>query len=168
MRFLVFVLSASIAPAQYAGGQACKICHAAKFESQSKTGHARALAVAPPGSPGHWAFGAGAKAITYVSRAGPDAYIEHGSSYYPATKSMAATPGHSGGADLRFRTFDSAATALRCFQCHSTGTPILEAEGTIQPSELGVRCESCHGPGSAHVKLGGAPGTIRNPNELTA
>src|SRR5258707_9220418 len=167
----VFLLLAPVTPiatAQYVGSQACKACHAAKFESQSKTGHTRALSLAPAGSPGHWAFGASLKAITYVSQSGQDAYVEHGLSYYPATKSMAPTPGHSGGADLRFRTFDAAATALRCFQCHSTGTPILAAGDTIQPSELGVRCESCHGPGAAHVKAGGAQGTIRNPKELSA
>src|SRR5260370_14574354 len=144
MRLLVFVLAASIAPAQYAGGQACKICHAAKFESQSKTGHARALAVAPPGSPGHWAFGAGAKAITYVSQADPDAYIEHALSYYPATKSMASTPGHSSPADLRFRTFDISAPALRCFQCHSTRTAHLPPANTITHAQLCVRSESFH------------------------
>src|SRR5260221_9656936 len=157
-----------IATPQYVGSQACKACHAAKFESQSKTGHARALALAPPGGPGHWAFGAGAKAITYVSQADRDAYTEHGLSYYPATKSMAPTPGHSKGEDLRFRNFDSTATALRCFQCHSTGTLALGAANDIAPSELGVRCESCHGPGADHIKTGGARGTIRNPKQLNA
>src|SRR6266446_10801654 len=78
----------SIATAQYVGSQACKLCHAAKFESQSKTGHARALALAPSGSPGHWAFGAGAKATTYVSQADEESYIEHGLTYYASTKSM--------------------------------------------------------------------------------
>src|SRR5262249_30184489 len=138
-----------------------------KFESQSKSGHARSLARAPAGSPGQWAFGAGAKAITYVSQAGSE-YVEHGSSYYPATRSMAPTPGHAGGADLRFRTLDPTATALRGFQCHSTGPPALAAGDIIQPAELGVRCESCHGPGAAHVKAGGGRGTIRNPAQLSA
>src|SRR6266478_131606 len=167
----VFLLLAPVAPIaaqQFVGSQTCKACHAAKVESQSKSGHARALALAPPDSPGHWAFGAGATAITYVSQAGQDAYIEHGLSYYPATKSMAPTPGHSNGSDLRFRTFDPTATALRCSQCHSTGTLVLAAGDTIQPTELGVRCESCHGPGGAHVKAGGARGTIRNPKQLNA
>src|SRR5262245_41387360 len=113
--------AASIATPQYVGSQTCKVCHAATFESQSKSGHARALAPAPPGSPGQWAFGAGVQAITYVSQ-DQDSYIEHGLSYYPAKKSMVPTPGHSKGEDLRFRTFDATATALRCFQCHSTGT----------------------------------------------
>ncbi len=90
---LLIIIVTPIATAQYAGSQACKGCHAAKFESQSKTAHARALALAPPGSPGHWAFGAGAKAITYVSQADQDAYVEHGLIYYPRTKTMAPTPG---------------------------------------------------------------------------
>src|SRR5216684_7265465 len=147
---ILSLVSCSAGFAQYVRSEACRSCHPAKFETQSKTGHARALALAPPGSPGYWAFGAGAKAITYVSQADQDAYIEHGLSYYPATKSMAPTPGHGNGADIRFRTFDSTATALRCFQCHSTGTLTLAAADSIQPTELGVRCESCHGPGAAH------------------
>lgn len=151
---------------QYVGSAACKACHPTKFESQSKTGHAHALALAPPGSPGHWAFGAGAKAITYVSQADKEWYVEHGLSYYPPAKSSGPTPGHSDGKDIRFRTFDSAATPLRCFGCHSTGTLRLGPDLGIEPSEPGVHCESCHGPGSPHLKAHGAKGTIRNPKQL--
>lgn len=169
VRHAVWLLlsAASIATPQYVGSQACKVCHIAAFESQSRSEHARALSVAPSGSPNKWAFGAGAKAITYVSQDG-DSYIEHGLSYYTATKSTAPTPGHRNGEDLRFRTFDSTATALRCFQCHSTGTPTLGAAQDIAPGELGVRCESCHGPGARHANSGGARGTIRNPKLLNA
>src|SRR5437667_4916801 len=106
----------SIATAQYVGSQACKLCHAAKFESQSKTGHARALALAPAGSPGHWAFGAGEKAITYVDQTSEDTVVEHGLSYYAATRSMSLTPGHETPADIVYRTFDPVGTALRCFR----------------------------------------------------
>ena len=165
---LPFLLFAAIAPAQYVGSKACRDCHAAQFESQSRTGHAKALAVAAPGSPGHWAFGAGAKAVTYVSQADSEWYVERGESYYPATKSLAPTPGHATGEDIRFRTFDPAATTLRCFSCHSTGSLRLGAGDRIEPGELGVRCESCHGPGAAHVKAPGVKGTIRNPKRLNA
>lgn len=151
--------------AQYVRSEACRSCHPAKSETQSKTGHARALAVAPAGSPGHWAFGAGEKAITYVSQVDEDWYIEHGLSYYPAKKAMGLTPGHSNSEGRRYRTFEAVATALRCFRCHSTGVPSLGPGQTIQPFELGVQCESCHGPGGAHVK---SAGTIRNPGKLTA
>jgi Doubled CXXCH motif (Paired_CXXCH_1) len=59
-------------------------------------------------------------------------------------------------------------TALRCFRCHSTGPVNLAAGYIIQPSEPGVRCESCHGPGAAHVQANGAPGAIQNPKRLKA
>ncbi len=79
---------------------------------------------------------------------------------------MALTPGHANSEGLRCRTFDPVTSILRCFQCHSTGALRLDAALKAQPSELGVHCESCHGPGAAHVKSQGAKGTIRNPGKL--
>jgi hypothetical protein len=165
---ILALLLATGAYGQYAGSGACKPCHPAQAATQSKSGHARSLARAPAGSPGQWAFGAGEQAITYVSRIDEDWYIEHGLSYYSKTKSMALTPGHTTLAGVKYRTFDPAADILHCFQCHSTGPLKLGPGQEIQPSELSVRCESCHGPGAAHVKANGAPGTIQNPKRLTA
>ena len=162
---ILSLVSCSAGFTQYVRSEACRSCHPAKFETQSKTGHAHALALAPAGSPGHWAFGAGEKAITYVSQIDEDWYVEHGLSYYPAKKAMGLTPGHNNSEGRRYRTFEAVATTLRCFRCHSTGVPSLGSGGTIQPFELGVRCESCHGLGSAHVK---SAGTIRNPGKLSA
>lgn len=153
--------------ADYTGSKACQSCHADKYLAQSKTGHARALAVAPAGSPGYWAFGAGAKAITYVSQRDEDWYIEYGRSYYASIKAMAPTPGHSHGEDFQIRTFDPSSPVLRCFRCHSTGPIRLGDRYSVQPSEPGVHCESCHGPGSAHVKTG-ARADIGNPKRLSA
>lgn len=154
--------------AQYAGSTACRGCHPAQFDSQSRTGHARALALAPAGSPGHWAFGAGLKATTYVSQIDRDSYMEHGLSYYASTRSLALTPGHKNTAGVRYPTFDAEATTLKCFGCHSTGPLSLGPGDAIQPSEPGVHCESCHGPGANHVRTDGAPGTILNPKLLNA
>jgi len=162
------LLAAPVLPAQYVGSQVCQGCHPANFQSQSKTAHARALAPAPAGSPGQWAFGAGQKAITYVSQTSQDTVAEHGLSYYADTKSMGVTPGHASNSDLVYRTFDPVGTALRCFRCHSTGPVNLAAGEKIEPSEPGIRCEACHGPGGAHVKAEGAPGTIQNPKRLKA
>src|SRR5882672_1941899 len=134
---LMLLAVAPMAAPQYVGSQACKACHAAKFESQSKTGHARALALAPAGSPGQWAFGAGAKAITYVSQAGPEAYVEHGKTYYPLLKAMGPTPGHKSTEDVGYATFDPVGSITRCFRCHSTGQPTLGAGYAIQPAEAG-------------------------------
>ena len=150
---------------QYVGQQVCVRCHPDKVGQQRQTAHAHALAPAPKGSPGQWAFGAGTKAITYVSQADHDSYIEHGLSYYPARKAMGVTPGHTSSDDRRYRTFDPLATALRCFRCHSTGPLNLGSGHQIEPSELGVTCESCHGMGGDHAERGGA---ILNPKRLSA
>src|SRR5260370_28048654 len=161
---MLALLFAAVAMGQYAGSEVCKPCHPAQFGAQLKTGHARALARAPAGSAGQWAFGAGEQAITYVSQLDQDWYIEHGLSYYSKSRTMALTPGHSSPGGVRYRTFDPAGDILHCFQCHSTGPLALGAGQKIEPSELGVRCESCHGPGAAHATANGAPGTIDNPN----
>src|ERR1700689_2373041 len=106
MRQLAMVLASAAALAgQYIGSDACRACHAAKFESQSKSGHARALAPAkpdspPPGNKAQWAFGAGEKATTWVSQTGEETIAEHGLSYYAATKSLGLTPGHTTSTDV--------------------------------------------------------------------
>ena len=165
---ILVLFFAGRAMGQYAGSEACRACHPSQFAAQSKTAHARALAAAAEGAPGQWAFGAGEQAITYVSQLDEEWYIEHGLSYYAKTKSMALTPGHTSPGGVRYRIFDPAADILHCFQCHSTGPLALGAGGKIQPSEPGVRCESCHGAGAAHVKASGARAAIQNPGRLTA
>ncbi len=156
----------------YIGSVACHGCHAERFESQSKSEHAhalrRAVATDPgPGSHAQWAIGAGLKATTWVSQTGEETIAEHGLTWYAATKSLAITPGHANSTDLVYRTFDSVATGLRCFRCHSTGPITLAAGFQVQPSEPGVHCEACHGPGRAHAESGGS-GAIQNPKRLTA
>jgi tetratricopeptide (TPR) repeat protein len=156
----------------YVGSASCGRCHAAQYESQSKTAHAHALRRAQaadpgPGSHAQWAFGAGVKATTWVSQTGHDAIVEHGLSYYAATKSVALTPGHTTSADRVYRTFDPVATALLCFRCHSTGPLTLAAGFRVQPGEPGIHCEACHGPGRAHAESGGRA-AIQNPKRFTA
>jgi hypothetical protein len=165
-------LAGQNAASGYIGSAVCGQCHASQFGSQSKTGHAHALRRAQPTDPGpgahaQWAFGAGAKATTWVSQTAEEAITEHGLTYYAATKSLAPTPGHATSADRVYGAFDPVATALRCFRCHSTGPVTLAANFRVQPSEPGVRCESCHGPGRAHAESGGAA-QIQNPKRLTA
>jgi tetratricopeptide (TPR) repeat protein len=156
----------------YVGSAACHNCHAARFESQSNTAHAHALRRAQPVDPGpggraQWAFGAGIKATTWVSQTSEETIAEHGLSYYTATRSLALTPGHATNADSVYRTFDPVESALRCFRCHSTGPVTLAANFQVQPSEPGVHCESCHGPGRAHVESAGTQ-TIQNPRRFTS
>jgi hypothetical protein len=151
----------------YAGASACGGCHRVQFESQSATAHARALLPALTGGPGRWAFGAGAQAITYVRRLGPEYYLEEAESWYRAIDGYARTPGHTTANGVRDRIFDPAAAILRCFACHSTGPlRVVEARGIV-PLETGVRCEACHGPAAAHVR---DPAAVRpqNPGRMSA
>jgi hypothetical protein len=136
---------------QYAGSETCRGCHASEYQSQSVTGHARALARSSQGQPGEWAFGAGTQAITFVSRLDAEHYVELGESWYRASNSFALTPGHDQNAGVTYRTFDPTAGIVRCFACHSTGYLKLAEDESIVPSELGIHCEVCHGPSAAHA-----------------
>src|SRR4051794_15284860 len=175
----MFAIVCSILPAagknegsDYVGSATCRPCHPGRFESQSNTAHAHALRQAQPtdagpGSRADWAFGAGVKATTWVSQTGEETIAEHGLSYYSAPKSLALTPGHTTDTALEYRTFDAKESALRCFRCHSTGPLTLTSNFQVQPSEPGVHCESCHGPGRAHAESAGRK-AIQNPKRLTA
>jgi hypothetical protein len=138
-------------PADYAGAEACRPCHAANFTSQSNTPHARALAPSSPAQRGDWAFGAGLQAITFVTRIDRESYREDGLTWYRRLDGYAITPGQRDEKGVVFRTFDPAARFLKCFACHSTGPLSLGKEDEIIPHEPGVRCEVCHGAAAAHV-----------------
>jgi hypothetical protein len=75
---------------------------------------------------------------------------------------------------VRYKTFSPRSEILSCFGCHSTGLPSLGEGFAIEPAELGVRCESCHGPGREHSELIAAGETaaarkaIGNPASLEA
>jgi len=114
-----------------------------------------------PSAMGEWAFGAGDQAVTFVSRVDDEYYLEHGLSFFRKTGKLSLTPGHRNPDGERYRTTDPSASILRCFQCHSTGPLLLSAGIRVAPSEAGVQCEACHGPGSDHS-------AIRNPRKLDA
>lgn len=122
-----------------------------------------------------WAFGAGDQAVTFVSQMDEGRYVEHHLSYYPAAGSLALTPGHRStraanaqeAFGVFYATFDPESAMLRCFQCHSTGPLSLGENLKIEPRELGVRCEACHGPGMRHASAG-TKATIFNPKKLSA
>jgi hypothetical protein len=132
--------------------------------------------------PLHWAFGAGDQAVTFVSQVDDDRYVEHRFSLYSELRGLALTPGHPATPSPAFpaaagdvyQTFSPGAEIIRCFGCHSTGKLTLGPRMDIVPAELGVRCESCHGAGAAHVKAmqagqaGAGRKAIRNPGQMTA
>jgi hypothetical protein len=127
-----------------------------------------------------WAFGAGDQAVTFVSHLDDQWYVEHYWSYYTTTGKYGPTPGHQmteaddlGQAlGVMYRTFSPQTEIMRCFRCHTTG-PLALGEGfAIEPSEAGVQCEACHGPGADHAARASAgtldpkqPGIV-NPGKL--
>jgi hypothetical protein len=161
---------AQAADPRFAGSAACRACHPKQSQIQAASAHARSLAPSTDAAiKSDWAFGAGTQAVTFVSRLDDEHYLEHNLSYYPAAKAYAQTPGHQDQAPpgLRYRIFDPGAAILRCFQCHSTGGLSLAEGNRIQPAEVGVRCESCHGPGAGHAKNPTRTNII-NPRRYTA
>jgi hypothetical protein len=166
---VLFVTPAALMAAEpsYVGAAACGSCHAAELAAQSATGHARALRRSAANEPGDWAFGSGSQATTFVSRVDRETYREHGETWYRTTNSFGFTPGHRNAGGVLFRLFDPDARILRCFGCHSTGPLSLTAEHELTPHEIGVRCESCHGAGSAHAADPGA-NRLRNPARMQA
>jgi hypothetical protein len=127
-----------------------------------------------------WAFGAGGQAVTFVSRIDDQWYVEHYWTFYSSTGEYGPTPGHqTTEADdlgqalgVMYRTFSAQTEILRCFRCHSTG-PLALGEGfAIEPSEPGVQCEACHGPGAEHAAraaagtLDRASPAVSNPGDL--
>ena len=125
--------------------------------------------------PMEWAFGAGQQAVTFVTKVNKDWYVEHYPSFYPKLRTWDATPGQREiqpaslpeAAGRLYPTSEPAQGIDGCFQCHSTGPVSFDVAGEPQITELGVRCETCHGPGAAHAKNPSRK-NIRNPGNFSA
>jgi hypothetical protein len=125
-----------------------------------------------------WAFGAGDQAVTFVSQTDDRWYVEHYWTFYSSIGGYGPTPGHQltqaddlgQSLGVMYRTFSPETEILRCFRCHTTGPIELGENLAIEPSELGVQCEACHGPGGVHAARAAAGGFsdsgILNPGKL--
>jgi len=129
-----------------------------------------------------WAFGAGSQGITFVGKRPGEAYLEFSLSFYTRSKVFGVTPGHERiqpvsavqALGIPFAIYSGGGEMLECFRCHSTGEVSVAPDDSIEPGELGVRCEDCHGPGSEHrdAAMRGAGAKIRSsiesPGRLSA
>lgn len=119
-------------------------------------------------TPLEFAFGQGKAGQTYVYGLEGHFY-ESRVSYYAKLQALDLTVGavNSTPSDLRSAAgrIMSNQDARDCFGCHTTGARV---GNTLQLTsyEPGVQCESCHGPGGAHVDSlrngKPAPGSIRS------
>lgn len=149
---------------QYVGSEACRRCHAEAYREWKKTPHARMVRDArrDPGCvEGDFSRGApfAREAVVY-------ALGTHWTQRYVVEKAGRL---YVKGAiwSLTQGTWDTSSSvdkpwAEYCQGCHTTG---FEMKEEPRFAELGVGCEACHGPGSAHVRTRGR-GPIVNPARL--
>lgn len=105
-----------------------------------------------------WTFGAGSQGMTFVGKVAGPSYVEFSLSYYTQQHAFGITPGDGQIQPVTaqqaigkiFPIYSASGEIMECFQCHSTGPVLVSPDDRIEPLELGVRCEACHGPGSAH------------------
>ena len=121
-----------------------------------------------------WVFGSGTKGMTPVGQGVDGQFVEARVSWYGSLKTFDLT---TGAIEYQPQTVqDSLGRPLTsqeigaCFGCHTTA---FTGERAIPDrEEMGVRCERCHGPGSAHIKqistAGGPDMKIIHPGKLKA
>lgn len=104
--------------------------------------------------PLEYAFGQGKAGQTYVYSLGGQ-YYESRVSYYAATRNLDLTVGAPTAEPLDLSSAAGRPMAINeprdCFGCHTTGARIGNTL-QLESYEPGVQCESCHGPGAAHVE----------------
>jgi hypothetical protein len=123
-------------------------------------------------APIEYAVGQGRMGQTYVLQK-DGRFYESRMSFYKETKGLDFTIGSPRGVpaslDEAFGRPLETNEVVSCFSCHSNGATSGQK---LQLDKLahGIRCESCHGPGAAHVAAvkAGEPGykSIFNPGRL--
>jgi len=88
--------------------------------------------------------------MTYVGENGLHRLTELAMSYFPARKSWYPTPGQERQPGAKLGVVNELGLARNCLLCHAVKLKSDSAEPA--PGFLGVGCESCHGPGGAHIQ----------------
>ena len=114
------------------------------------------------------AMGSGKTGMTYISFF-HGSVLELGRSYFPSRRTWYITPGHQFAPRSSVAVVYDAEGSRQCLGCHTTTLPA----GSVVPEDrfLGVGCESCHGPGSEHVRApvrNGDPSSIETFQGWTA
>ena len=101
-----------------------------------------------------WAFGSGDTGQSYLWTDRDGSFQETRFNYFSSLHGFAPTPGRLHGApasmDMALSRRVEGFEARTCFGCHTTRLSASEPLDThaVVP---GVGCESCHGPGAAHI-----------------
>lgn len=98
-----------------------------------------------------YAFGTGKHGVTYASVMPDNHLLEMRASYFPRTRQWRTTPGQEKFPhDVAGRVY-AAEFSRKCLGCHVVTLPPQAL--TPERRFLGVGCEACHGPASAHVAV---------------
>lgn len=122
-----------------------------------------------------WALGSTHMGQTFVYQQG-ETFYESRLSFFAQPQGLDITPGASssrpsGLLSAAGRAMPTAESRA-CFSCHTTAA-IVRNQLDPGKAELGVHCESCHGPGAKHVAAASAKsekrgsGLIFNPANLS-
>lgn len=105
----------------------------------------------PSTRPLDYALGSGKTGMTYIALVDGNQLMEARMSYFPEHRQWEITPGQElpKEGDSPFGRTHSEQDARRCLGCHSSA--IDKNSLRTAPDYYGVGCESCHGPGRAHV-----------------
>ncbi|MFN3648494.1 MAG: multiheme c-type cytochrome [Armatimonadota bacterium] len=127
-------------------------------------------------------FGSGRRAFAYLGKTGDHEYLDARLNYYRKIGRWDFTSGQEKPLPTLLeqplgRPLGPADTAL-CFSCHTTvlratgveqaGTPSSQVRLDLARSELGIRCERCHGPRQEHVRLFRAGAVPARPEKRSA
>jgi predicted CXXCH cytochrome family protein len=161
--WVVPAVAATPSDAKYVGSDTCKMCHKGMtpkiVEAYDKSAHSKAMidATKTPaaivGSTGE-ACPVKKDQIKYTLGVGikEQAYLDADLKVLPAQWEVA---------DKKYTTIPADDGAKQCVGCHTVGY----VPATKTWTQLGVGCESCHGPGSAHAGSGDKT-KITNPKSL--
>ena len=156
------------ADAKYLGSKMCQACHQGlhpeKVKGWAASPHARAMWKIEQADDTHKVVADFAKSapfpkekVAYVLGTGrkQQAYLD---------ADLKVLPGVWNVKDQAWAVQPAADAKQDCLGCHTSGYDPATAKWT----ELGVGCEMCHGPGSAHVGATDKKATITNPTNLDA
>lgn len=161
----VFVLIAhgDVHTAQYKNATVCLMCHKNTnktiAEAYQKSPHSKAMRKADTEGAivadfsSNTAFGKDKVAYVLGSGRTEQAYLDANYQVLPAVWDVKAKS---------WKPTKSVDGATQCIGCHVTGYD--PAQKTH--AQLGVGCETCHGPGSEHMASGDRKATIVNPKNL--
>ncbi len=99
--------------------------------------------------PLHLVFGSGKTGLTYVGLLDSNSLYELRMSYFPHLHRWLLNPGAEALKPTEPGALHQGEAAHHCLTCHSVTLP---ANSLLpEPRFYGVGCESCHGPGAAHI-----------------